>query len=331
MTLRLRQGERATVTNHPLGVTEIGYQPGMSQAAAFACGRGTYKLNAENVLLQDQAFVTNLADQILAVATISGVTKYGARRAVEGTLLLDHERVGTQITVPHPSRNPVSYADEDELWHHSPAQARWHYVRALEALASERVRRYDEATAAATAAGLTSVDIAKRAEETLIGGPNTALVRPDGTSRLIIADPIDWTEPQEEWTQDGFVDSVHLDLSRSHDIESYRRIATRSGASDYLDSLTSDVHGQRVLDAWARAAADKDRAEQTAIMARWFWSRRDVELNTALVSILQTSGVTIADIDNADKITAALQKGTENPTVRAELHQWCMRAQETPL
>lgn len=46
---------------------------------------------------------------MLAVATITGITKCGDRQAIEGTLLTGDPRVGRPTATPHLSRNPVGY------------------------------------------------------------------------------------------------------------------------------------------------------------------------------------------------------------------------------
>jgi hypothetical protein len=46
---------------------------------------------------------------VLAVATITGITKCGDRFALEGDLLAGDARVGKPTPTPHMSRNPVGY------------------------------------------------------------------------------------------------------------------------------------------------------------------------------------------------------------------------------
>ncbi|BAE46335.1 hypothetical protein [Rhodococcus erythropolis] len=331
MTLRLRMGELETLTTiHPLGLTEIGYRPDLTQAEAFARGRGVYKLNAENVLLEEELFVTNLEADILAVATITGVTKYRDRRAVEGRLVLDHERVGTKITVPHRSQNPVSYADENGGWQHSGAQARWIYVRALVDLADERIRLYDQEIRTAAASGLTDEDAAEAADQAMEAGPNAALIHPDGSWHLISSSNPSGAGLSETWAAQGYVDELRLEDLGDVDVDACRYMLTRAGAAAVLDSFPASEVEQPLLDAWSRKnEIEADRARQTAIMAAWWWSRRDEGLNTELVSILRPEGITLADINDADKINAALHSGSEIPELVDELVAWCTKASRT--
>jgi hypothetical protein len=46
---------------------------------------------------------------VLAVATITGISKHGDRYALEGELLRGDTRVGKPTTTPHRSRNSVAY------------------------------------------------------------------------------------------------------------------------------------------------------------------------------------------------------------------------------
>ncbi|WP_277212315.1 hypothetical protein [Isoptericola croceus] len=92
-----------------LGRTVVGWWPGMDEDEAWASGRGVWKLNADRVLENDEVQIVNTEGTVLAIARITGVTKHGDRRAVEGTLMRGDARVGKPTTTAHRSRNSVGY------------------------------------------------------------------------------------------------------------------------------------------------------------------------------------------------------------------------------
>ncbi|MGW8328541.1 hypothetical protein ACWGLE_11630 [Streptomyces sp. NPDC055897] len=101
--------ERATDPGDLLGRTAIGWRPGMSEDEAWEAGRGIWKLNADRALSQDEVQIINTSGTVLAVATITGISKHGDRYALQGDLRRDDPRVGRPTPSPHLSRNPVTY------------------------------------------------------------------------------------------------------------------------------------------------------------------------------------------------------------------------------
>lgn len=90
----------------------IGSESGMSEPEAWTAGRGVWRLDTDRALKQDEVQIVDLAGTVLAVATITGLTKCGGYYALEGELLLGDARVGKPTTTPHPSRNSVAYFDD---------------------------------------------------------------------------------------------------------------------------------------------------------------------------------------------------------------------------
>jgi hypothetical protein len=112
-TVNIRLGWHKPVTGDPWGRSHIGAYPGMTPEDAWANGRGLWRLDAERVLQQDEAIVTNLDGIILAVAKITKVEKPDEapeRRAIEGILIPDDPRIGTASPNINSARNPISYA-----------------------------------------------------------------------------------------------------------------------------------------------------------------------------------------------------------------------------
>jgi hypothetical protein len=95
-----------------LGRSSIGARPGMSETEAWMAGRGVWLLNTDRALRQDEVQFIDPSGTVLAVATITGLTKCGGYFALEGKLLLGDPRVGQPTTTPHRSRNPVAYFDD---------------------------------------------------------------------------------------------------------------------------------------------------------------------------------------------------------------------------
>ncbi|MFE2377264.1 hypothetical protein [Streptomyces sp. NPDC059398] len=87
----------------------IGWRPGMSEDEAWETGRGIWKFNADRALSQDEVQIINTSGTVLAVATITGISKHGDRYALQGELLRGDDRVGRPTKSPHLSRNPVTY------------------------------------------------------------------------------------------------------------------------------------------------------------------------------------------------------------------------------
>ncbi|WP_127361661.1 hypothetical protein [Actinacidiphila soli] len=100
--------ERAAV-NDSMGRTLIGWRPGMSEDEAWEAGRGVWKFNADRALAQDEVQIVSPEGTVLALATITGISKHGDRYALEGELLRGDPRVGRITSTPHRSRNSVAY------------------------------------------------------------------------------------------------------------------------------------------------------------------------------------------------------------------------------
>ncbi|MBY8844614.1 hypothetical protein [Streptomyces sp. SP2-10] len=74
----------------------------MTEDEAWQAGRGIWKFNADRALAQDEVQIVNTEGLVLAVATITGISKHGDRYALEGELLRGDARVGKPTTTPPP-------------------------------------------------------------------------------------------------------------------------------------------------------------------------------------------------------------------------------------
>ena len=101
--------ERAADPGDGLGRSTTGWRPGMTEDEAWTAGRGIWKFNADRALAQDEVQIVDPAGTVLAVASITGITKHGSRYALEGRLLRGDARVGKPTATPHRSRNSVAY------------------------------------------------------------------------------------------------------------------------------------------------------------------------------------------------------------------------------
>lgn len=101
--------ERPAKPGDRLGRSTIGWRPGMTEDEAWQAGRGIWKFNADRALAQDEVQIVNTEGLVLAVATITGISKHGDRYALEGELLRGDARVGKPTATPHRSRNSVAY------------------------------------------------------------------------------------------------------------------------------------------------------------------------------------------------------------------------------
>ncbi|MFG2454556.1 hypothetical protein ACGFSG_34885 [Streptomyces sp. NPDC048512] len=81
----------------------------MTEEEAWQAGRGIWKFNADRALAQDEVQIVNAEGVVLAVATITGISKHHGRYALEGELRRGDSRVGKSTTTPHRSRNSVAY------------------------------------------------------------------------------------------------------------------------------------------------------------------------------------------------------------------------------
>lgn len=97
----------------PLGRSRVGYHVGMSEREAWEIGRGTWRLNVDRALAQDEVQIVSPDGIVLAVAKLWGIVKPKAREpgryALDGELVPGDPRVGQLTTTPHRSRNSVAY------------------------------------------------------------------------------------------------------------------------------------------------------------------------------------------------------------------------------
>ncbi|MFJ6125931.1 hypothetical protein ACIQKE_12635 [Streptomyces griseoviridis] len=101
--------EREADPDDMLGRSTIGWRPGMSEDEVWEVSRGIWKFNADRALAQGEVQIINTEGTVLAVATITGISKHGDRYALQGELLRGDDRVGRSTKSPHLSRNPVTY------------------------------------------------------------------------------------------------------------------------------------------------------------------------------------------------------------------------------
>jgi hypothetical protein len=109
LQIKLAKEREQPVGEDPMGRSHVGYRPGLTQTEIWKRGRGTWKLKCDRVLEQDEAEVIDPDETVVAIAKITGVSKYGDRLAVDGELLVNDPRVGSKTKHPHPSRNPVAF------------------------------------------------------------------------------------------------------------------------------------------------------------------------------------------------------------------------------
>ena len=77
--IRLGPYEPVDPATDPLGREHIGFCADMTEEHAWQVGRGVWKLAARRVLGEDEVQIVNLEGTVLAVATITGISKYGDR------------------------------------------------------------------------------------------------------------------------------------------------------------------------------------------------------------------------------------------------------------
>ncbi|MCZ4120286.1 hypothetical protein [Streptomyces sp. H39-S7] len=107
--LQILLGPERAVEGDPLGRSALGWRTGMTEAEAWEAGRGVWKFKTDRALAQEVAQVVNAQGTVLAVATITGISKHGDRFALEGRLLVGDARVGRPTATPHRSRNSIAY------------------------------------------------------------------------------------------------------------------------------------------------------------------------------------------------------------------------------
>lgn len=117
MAVRLKLGSYEPCTADPLGRGSIGYFPRMTEAEAWAAGRGVWKVNADKVSRQRFALIIG-EGVVRAIGEIAGVTVHDDRIALNGQPLRAghpiHDRyLGTADPVVNGSQNPVGYCDLD--------------------------------------------------------------------------------------------------------------------------------------------------------------------------------------------------------------------------
>lgn len=106
-----RLGHEEPVVDDLMGRTEIGYRPGLTESEYWERGRGLWKLKEGRAIEQDLAVVVDPDWVVRAVAEVTGISKWGAKRAVEGRLIPGHPMVGRRFPAPNASKNAVSYHD----------------------------------------------------------------------------------------------------------------------------------------------------------------------------------------------------------------------------
>lgn len=111
LVIRLSANRRVSVPD-PLGRAEIKYRPGLSEAECWIRARGYWKLDERRVLSESYAIVVSPDWTILCVAEITGLSKCGDARAIEGNLLLGHDLVGRKCPFTSTSKNSISYFDD---------------------------------------------------------------------------------------------------------------------------------------------------------------------------------------------------------------------------
>ncbi|MFD9661003.1 hypothetical protein ACFWAY_05135 [Rhodococcus sp. NPDC059968] len=253
MASRIRLGNLREVRDHPLGMTEAGFRAESTQHEAFIRGRGPFPGDADSVRSERELFVTAPDDEVLAVATITGVREYDDGLIVDGDLVVDHERVGTRLLIRTQAENVFSCADEESAWAGSVERARWVYVRALVEVATVKTASFDRRIAAADPAAGPAMILAT-ANETMQVVPRYVMIHRSGKLRLggPYADTADWDSHVEPWTDYGYVDCLRLDdvlgTTGDLDIDMLRPLTSRAAAAELLESLGWDKVIRRFVD-----------------------------------------------------------------------------------
>ncbi|PBC55440.1 hypothetical protein [Rhodococcus sp. ACPA1] len=253
MASRVRLGNLREMHDHPLGMTEAGFRADLTQHEAFTIGRGPFPGDADSVRSERELFVTAPDDEVLAVATITGVREYDDELVVDGDLVADHERVGTRLLIRTQAENVFSCADEESAWAGSVERARWVYVRALVEVATVKTASYDRRLAGADPTADPEVTLAT-ANETMQVVPRYVMIHRSGKLRLggPYADTADWDGHVEPWTDYGYVDCLRLDdvlgSSGDLDIDLLRPLTSRAAAAELLESLGWDKVIRRFVD-----------------------------------------------------------------------------------
>ncbi|MFK4298190.1 hypothetical protein ABH924_003351 [Arthrobacter sp. GAS37] len=101
--------EKLLPANDKLGRIYMGYRDGLTQQECWDRTRGLWKLDESRALVQEEAAIVDPDWTVRAVARITGITKHGEFRAVEGDVIVNHPLVGTAWPTPSTSRNSISY------------------------------------------------------------------------------------------------------------------------------------------------------------------------------------------------------------------------------
>lgn len=86
--ITLRMGaERALLPGDPIGRSVMGWTPGLSPRECWTRTRGLWLLDERRVLAEDTVLVVDPNWIIRAEVQITGITKHGNKRAIEGVVL----------------------------------------------------------------------------------------------------------------------------------------------------------------------------------------------------------------------------------------------------
>lgn len=110
----LRMGnEQPVPADNPWEPDVVGYAPGLSEQECWQRTRGTYRFDVKRVAKEDVAVVITADRVVRAVADITGITPYGDKWALEGTVQLGHPLVGRPAPAWHGGQNGVGYFPTD--------------------------------------------------------------------------------------------------------------------------------------------------------------------------------------------------------------------------
>lgn len=107
MTLRMGW-HRDLPAGDPMGRTAMGWEPGLSAQECWDRTRGLWLLDERRVLAEDTVLLVDPDWVVRAKARITGITKYGEKRAIEG-FLVRSGGLGQPSPVRNASQNSVAY------------------------------------------------------------------------------------------------------------------------------------------------------------------------------------------------------------------------------
>lgn len=84
LQIKIAARQSVDFTKDPMGHTEVGYAPGMSEEVAWEAGRGCWVMKASRAIDEDEVQIVNSEGTILAVATMRGLIKHGNRLEIIG-------------------------------------------------------------------------------------------------------------------------------------------------------------------------------------------------------------------------------------------------------